>query len=83
MTELYRSGILLAVDSCMNIKKQLKKHIGKKATKRLYKKMPWLIPLLAFASSSMATSAIASAFPQLRKRQGKENFKESSAYPVS
>jgi hypothetical protein len=33
----------------MNIKKQLKRHVGKKATRRIYKAMPWVGGAIALA----------------------------------
>lgn len=38
----------------MTIKKQLRRYIGRKATKRLYKAMPWLNGAIAFAVIAFA-----------------------------
>ena len=40
----------------MNIKKQLKQHIGKKATRRIYKAMPWIGGAVALAVGSSIAS---------------------------
>jgi hypothetical protein len=55
----------------MNIKKQLKRHVGKKATRRIYKAIPWVGGAIALAvGSSIASRGVQRTADDLRELAG-------------
>ena len=74
------SGTALAVAVRMILKKQLKRHLGKKTTRRIYAAMPWVGGALAFAASTyLERRGVRGAVNDLREATSSVNAKVKRA----
>lgn len=59
----------------MTLKKHLKQHLGRKATRRIYKTMPWVGGVIALAS--VAQALLASEFLRSSPNRSSEPYDET------